>query len=305
MQVSVHRVLVLFAAVLFAGGCGHASGPAAEAAQPEDPDTLTRVVAELRMHLRDDTYRQPRPLTSDGRDLFAATLWKLDRMQAERALPPERWQNADQVIELGRARVLEKQRRYAEAQAAYARVAVHGGALAQGASEARDGVGRLAALAAEVAEPGSDERGWLEQRVHRWTELAWEIRSTRWEPLAREESEAWEMLLVERLAMAGQLEAAIEAGRRLAEHNRHSKFYARHLIALGDLHADAARALSVEKRVRAGAVEIDARREALIENAFSAYELASEARMPEDRVAALARIEALRADREGAAAHAP
>jgi hypothetical protein len=304
MQVSVHRVLVLSLALLVAGGCGHASGPAAEAARADDPETLTRLIAELRMHLRDDTYRQPRPLTSDGRDLFAAILWKLDRMQAERALAPEHWQNADQVIELARARVLEKQRRYAEAQSAYTRVAAHGGALAQGASEGRDGVGRLAALAAEVAEPGADELAWLEQRVHLWTELAWELRSTRWEPVAREESEAWEMLLVERLAMAGQLEAAIEAGRRLAEHNRHSKLYARHLIALGDLHADAARALAVEKRVRPG-VQIDSRRDALIESAFSAYELASEARMPEDRMAALARIEALRADREGAAAHAP
>jgi hypothetical protein len=305
MQVSVHRVLVLSLALLVAGGCSHSTGPAPDAARADDPETLTRLVAELRMHLRDDTYRQPRPLTGDGRDLFAAILWKLDRMQAERAVAPEHWQNADQVIELARARVLEKQRRYAESQSAYARVAAHGGALQQGASEGRDGVGRLAALAAEVPEGGVDDLAWLEQCVHRWTELAWELRSTRWEPLAREESEAWEMLLVERLAMAGQLEAAIEAGRQLAEHNRHSKLYARHLIALGDLHADAARALAVEKRVRADALQIDVRREALIENAFSAYELASEARMAEDRLAALARIEALRADREGAAAHAP
>jgi hypothetical protein len=305
MQVSVQRVRVLCLALLVAGGCGHASGPAPDVASAGEPETLTRVVAELRIHLRDDTYRQPRPLTSDGRDLFAAILWRLDRMQAERARAPEHWQNTDTVIELARARALEKQRRYAEAQAAYARVAARGGALQQGASEGRDGVGRLAALAAEVPEPGADELAWLEQRVHRWTELAWELRSTRWEPLAREESEAWEMLLVERRARAGQLEAAIEAGRRLAEHNRHSKLYARHLIALGDLHADAARALAVENRVRADALQLEARREALIENAFSAYELASEARMAEDRLSALARIEALRADREGAAANAP
>ena len=176
--------------------------------------------------------------------------------------------------------------------------------LQEAAREGQAGMSRLAALAAP-ADAVPDELAWLEERVRLWTELAWELRSTRWEPLAREEAEAWEMLRVERLAMSGPLEEVLEAGRQLAEHNRHSKLFARHLIALGDLRADAARSLDVEKRVRGGLIELEARREALLEHAFSAYELASEARVAEDRLAALARIEALRADREGGLAHAP
>jgi hypothetical protein len=305
MSASVLRAFALVVALLPVGACRHGSGPAP--AEPPDPaaaDTLTRVVAELHMHLRDDTYRQPRALTSDGRDLFAAILWKLDRMQLERASAPGSWQNLDYVIELARARVLEKQRRYAEAEAAYSRVAGRSGNLQQAAREGQGAMARFAALAA-APDAEADELARLEERVRVWTELGWELRGTRWEPLAREEAEAWEMLRVERLASAGALETAIEAGRRLAEHNRHSKLYARHLIALGDLHADAARALEVEKRVRAASIELEAQRDALLEQAFSAYELASEARTAEDRLAALARIEALRADREGGLAHAP
>jgi polyhydroxyalkanoate synthesis regulator phasin len=294
----------LWLAILGAA-CRSASGPAPDPRDVGDGETLTRVVAELRMHLRDDTYRQPRPLTGDGRDLFEAILWKLDRLQRERGLEPEGWQNVDYVIELARARVLEKMRRYAEAQAAYARVAERSSALQQAATEGRDGIARLAAIAAASSEPTTDELAWLEERVRLWTELAWELRATRWESLAREEAEAGEMLRVERLATAGQLDAAIEAARRLAEHHRHSKLYARHLIALGDLNADAARALEVAKLARSAKGEVEARRDALLEHAFSAYELASEARSADDRLAALARIEALRADREGGLAHAP
>ena len=299
------RAFALVLLLVSAGGCAHVEALSAAVAEPDPAsDSLTRVIADLRMHLRDDTYRQPRPRTADGRDLFAAIGWKLDRMQRERGLAPEHWQNTDFVIELARARVLEKQRRYADAQTAYAHVAARSGALQQSAREGEAGMARLVALAAAEA-PTGDEIAGLEQRVNQWGELAWDLRNSRWEPLAREEAEAWEMLRVERLATAGQLDAAIEAGEALAEHNRHSKLYARHLIALGDLHADAARALEVEKRTRAGEVQLEARRDALLERAFSAYELASEARMAEDRLAALARIEALRADREGGLAHAP
>jgi hypothetical protein len=304
MAGSLVRALAFLLLLASAGGCAHVEALSAAASEPEAGDSLTRVIADLRMHLRDDTYRQPRPRTSDGRDLFEAIGWKLDRMQRERGLDPERWQNTDFVIEFARARVLEKQRRYAEAQAAYARVAARSSALQQSAREGEAGMARLMVLASAEA-PAGDEIAGLEQRVRQWSELAWDLRNSRWEPLAREEAEAWEMLRVERLATAGQLDAAIEAGEALAEHNRHSKLYARHLIALGDLHADAARALEVEKRTRAGEIQLEARRDALLERAFSAYELASEARTAEDRLAALARIEALRADREGGLAHAP
>lgn len=288
------RVLALVVA-LGTAACGHAVGPAAD---PEQADTLVRVVAELRVHLRDDTYRQARPRTADGRDLFAALLWKLDRLQQERSTPPGEWQNLDYVIEFARARALEKQRRYADAQLAYQRVATWSGATQQAAREGGELAGRLAALSAMSQDPALADLAWLEDRVRLWTDLAWELRTTRWEPLAREEAEAWEMLRVERLASSGQLDAAIEAGRKLAERHRHSKLYARHLIALGDLHADAARALEFEKRVGAAQVESEAQREDQIERAFSAYELASECRAAEDRLSALARIEALRADRE-------
>jgi hypothetical protein len=292
--------------LLLGAACRHGAGPdATDPRAATDGDTLTHVVAELRMHLRHDTYRRPRPLTEEGRDLFSAILWKLDRLQRDRGLDPGSWQNLDYVVEFARARVLEKLRSYAEAEAAYTRVAAQGSTLQRAAVEGRDGIARLAELSRAPRPSGEDELAALQERVRLWTELAWEVRGTRWEPLAREEAEAWEMLRVERLAAAGQLEAAIDAGRRLVEHHRASKLFARHLIALGDLHADGARALEVGKLTRSVHGEIDAERDALLESAFSAYELASEARAAEDRLAALARIEALRADRDGRVLHGP
>ncbi len=99
------------------------------------------------------------------------------------------------------------------------------------------------------------------------------------------------------------IDKAIGACRRLVERNHESKLYAQHLIRLGDLYAEAAR--RVHLRSRAKLAPFDANRyESLLDQAFSAYELAGEERKPGPRREALMKIEALLAVHQGTFGHA-
>jgi hypothetical protein len=296
------------AALLGAAGCAGARAPSPEipaAAVPPEARSLTRIAAEMQMHLRDDTYRHQRARRADGQNVFAVALWELDDLQRARNRPVERYENVDWVIEYARARALERQRRYAEAYTAFARVAAGGSILAESAEESAEVLGRFARHAgnpeAGVAEP--DLRA-IERRIAKWRELAWEYRGSSFEPLAREEAETWESLRVEWHARHGSPQEAIAAARRLVESERESKLHARHLIRLGDLCAEAARQEFL--RYRAGLSRFDgARYERWLDEALSAYQLAGEARRSDQRVEAENKIAALLAQHEGVRAVAP
>ena len=304
-------VLLLAAPLLLAlTACSTALGPDTAAREAgvdaalerEDAETLTLIVSALRVHLREDTYRFPHARTRDGRDIFGVSLWKLDRLARLRAseTPNDSGvRNVDLVIDFGRARALERLRRYAEASAAYDRVARVGSLLADEAVEAS----RVMVEFAEVSVPvpaladGSDaalER--IEARIARWQDLAREHRGTTHESLAREEAESWEVQRVDWLERHASLERALAASRRLIERNHASKHYASHLLRLGDLYADAARREQPAAGRRDPKAEVYER---LLDRAFSAYELASEDRAAGLRREADTRIEALLAQHRG------
>jgi hypothetical protein len=299
-------VLALAALLPWLGACASRtagrSAPAAEERVELPPgaesESLTRAVSELRMYLGEDSYRFPRPRTADGRDLFESLLWQLDRLRAQRSLPVERWQNADLVIEFARARALEKLRRYADASEAYARVAGSASVLAGPALEAHAATLRLAQRATPPA--GRLDLEQIQTRVREWRQLAWELRETLYEPLAREEAEAWQVLGVDWLMREGRQGAAIESCRALIEQNRDSKLYGHHLIRLGDLFADELR--RARRADWAGLESLSgAAYDHYLDQALSAYELASDLRRPEIRSEARARIHALLAFHEGTA----
>jgi hypothetical protein len=286
------------------------AGPAIEGAVDPDEEhgrALTLVAAELRMHLRDDTYRSSRHLTSQGRNVFELALWRLDRLQRERALAPGQWQNLDVVIEFARARALERLRRYAEAAEAYARVAQQGTSLADHAEQTLPVMRRFAEEAASPSEPPADPtalREWVQARIQVWQALAWEYRDTPFEPLAQEEAESFAMVRVDLAARHAGPAEAVELCRSLIEEHRDSKLFPRHMIRLGDLHADLARLEQVPLRMR-GARFDPARYQQHLDRALAAYELASEARQPEFRREAETKIEALLAHHEGVRGDAP
>jgi len=103
-------------------GCSSLSPSGAGANAERASESLTGVVSQLKLHMRDDTYRFERKAAENGRNVYAVALWKLDRLAAHRAQPEDAWQNADYVIEFARGKALERLRRYEEALQAYRRV---------------------------------------------------------------------------------------------------------------------------------------------------------------------------------------
>jgi tetratricopeptide (TPR) repeat protein len=270
-------------------------------------DTLTLVVSELRMHLRGDTYRTRAPITVDGRNVFTAALWRLDRLERSRGPLQDQWENLVIVIEYARARALERLRRFSESADAYDRVADTGSLLADSAGEASFVMRRFDQYVGDSAVPlpdPEDELRFLDQRLERWRELAWEYRDTSYEPLALEEVEAWEMLRLDWVEQNRPLEEAITASRRLAERHGSSKLYAKHLIRMGDLFAEAARREHLRSRAKLAPFNTP-RYQALLDQAFASYELAGEGRRPDFRLQAKAKIDALLAYHRGILRHAP
>ncbi len=247
------------------------------------------------MHLRDDTYRAFRARSGDGRDVFQQALSRLERLQSQRAVPQDQWGSVDIVIEYARARALERSRRYLEAMASYRRVAQVGSLVAGRAAEAVAVMTRFAEHSGPPAEPhasGEREIEWLDARVSGWDALARQLSGESYEPLALEELEAWSMLRVDALLRRRSAQEAIEAAQLLIERHRTSKLHARHLLRLGDLHAEAARREHLRSRVEQKALDT-ARYDGLLDGAFAAYELAGEERRPGLRAEAAKKIDAL------------
>jgi len=295
--------------LVFAGGCASLA-PLIGGGKVDEPvadESLTRVVSELKLHLKDDTYRYDRAVANDGRNVYAVALWKLDRLAQQRQKPQAEWENADFVIEFARGKALERLRRYDEALAAFRRVAASGSLLGDAATERAGVLERLAVAAAPPDAPFAnpeEERAFIDGKIDRWRRLAEELANTAHEPLALEEVESWQVMRVDWFARNDKLADAITACDRLIESNRDSKLYAKHLLRLGDLYAASARRASLQ--ARANLANLDpAQYETLLDQAFSAYELAAEDRRPALRKEARNRIEALLAYHEGAAARVP
>lgn len=293
--------------VLLIAGCSQlqtSAPPASVAAHPAGR-SLSLIVAELQLHIREDSYRTSQHLDARGENGFARALWRLDRLKARRGLPLDEWANVDVVIEYARARALERLRRYDEAAASYARVGGFGSLFSEQAIEASATMERFARASEQrelVAQP--EDQAVIEERIASWRELSAEFRGTAYEPVVLEELESWEMMRVDVLARGREIDEAVRSCRRMIERHRDSKLYARHLIRLGDLYAEAAR-----RQHRLHLTQLSPfdpqRYDGYLASAFSAYELAGEDRQPELRREAETKIEALLAYHDGVRAYVP
>jgi tetratricopeptide (TPR) repeat protein len=246
------------------------------------------------MHMRDDTYRFDRAVAADGSNVYAVALWKLDRLAEGRGRAEAEWQNADYVIEFARGKAFERLRRYDEALGAYRRVAGSGSVLGDAAAERARTAETFARASAAPDAPfisRDEELVFIEHRIELWQRLALEVRDTPQESLALEEVESWQVMRVDWFARSDRLEDATRACRALIESNRESKLYAKHLLRLGDLFAASARREQLQARANLARFDPE-RYDALLDQAFSAYELAEE-----DHKSALRRARRARASR--------
>jgi tetratricopeptide (TPR) repeat protein len=302
------RQIALMAPVLgWLGGCA-SPGPSGPSAESDTlPESLTVTISELKLHMRDDTYRFERAVGPDGGDVYAVALWKLDRLAAGRARPEGDWQKVDYLIEFARGNALERLRRYDLAAGAYARVAASGSVLGDSATQRLQVMERFALASAAPAQSFASEAEELEfigARIGQWQALAVEFHAVPQESLAREEAEAWQVVRVDALTRQGERDEAIRACRALIESNRESKLFGRHLLQLGDLYADSARGEELKARTNLSPLDA-AKYDALLDQAFSAYELAAEGHQPAMRREARTRIESLSSYHEEVRAHAP
>ena len=257
------------------------------------PTALAVSVAELELHLRDDSYRSFGHLTQDGRNIFEVTRWRLERLQRQRAIEPERWSPDDIVLEFARARTLERLHLYRDAGDAYARVSERRSRLAVPAALALRSMEHFAAHVRplEAATP-DEELAAIEARIAEWTEIGEHASDLGYVSLAREEAEGWEMRRVAFFAGRRSTTEAIEACVLLLKRHSESKLYPDHLLRLAGLHAESAR----EEVIRARTDHVplgESRYEKHFQEALSAYELATETRNGLLRREAQSRLQSL------------
>lgn len=287
------RVALLPLVSVLATACAHGQS---------DPPLLglSVSISDLQLHLRDDPYRSFNQLDGDGNNVFAVARWKIERFQRERAVLPDGWQLEDYVLELAHARTLERLHRYREAIEAYDRVAQGPAPMAAPARSSAETLQGFAALARPLPADASPDQtlAEIDARVAAWAAAAEQMTDPGYASLAREEVEGWETLRVHFLARKRGMREAIEACEQLIQHHSGSKLHPRHLIELGDLHAEVARDTVLWARAQQEPLE-GTEFESHFESALAAYELASEAPLPVFREEAQSRIQAMLSYHDG------
>lgn len=209
-------------------------------------ESLLEVVAVLRHHVPDDTYRFAPARDFTGRNVYRASLLRLENLERAHAaaLRAGAWEES---IAFAKGRALERLRAYRLAASAYRRAARTQGALQQQAQRSAALCESLAEiLGLEDAATDAPETAELEQRRARLAALRGKTAGTHYEAIAREEIEHADVERALRLSAARGLSAdgdvrALAALQRNAVQHRESKNANLHLLRLADLYAELAR----------------------------------------------------------------
>jgi len=224
-----------------------ASAPPADPADEPTQDLL-EVVAVLRLHVSDDTYRFPAARDISGRNVFRASFERLESLETAHADKLATGYMTD-VVWFAKARALERIGEYELARKHYERVTGLDSELAEPARHGRGVCERLARGAAR-----DDSLGLTPQQVaDRWTErraqlsdLRGDVVETHWRPVVDEEIERGDAAEAAYFAARSEADPRLEAtalqrAQQLVELHRESKNKNRHLLALADLYAELSR----------------------------------------------------------------
>jgi hypothetical protein len=308
-------------------GVGCAAGLACAGTPERDPlysptENVLEVVAVLRRHVPDDTYRFEPARDYTGRNVYRSSLLRLESLESrhEAAL---RGGHLDGVIAFAKGRALERLRAFDLAAAAYRLAAerdpelrleaLHGADVCEELQRATRGA---AEPDERAAEPGAPEplAAEVEAALRRFDEraaaleaLADTVEATHYAFVVQEEIERTDLARADyfgarrRLLPEGDLRAAAER-QRVALRHRDSKNSSRHLLALAELYADLA-----EEYVAANPPESlrfdPARFQELIDTAARVYEMVATRDGTPEKIEASRKLEAflafaLRVDRD-------
>jgi hypothetical protein len=223
-----HRVAGALLLALLAGAC--ASSPELDERHAPTRSVL-ETVAVLRQHVPDDTYRFSPALDFTGRNIYRASLLRLENLEQAHA-DTLRAGTLDDVIAFAKGRSLERLRAFDLAAAAYRRAAL------------RDG--ELEAAALRSAGALEDALLVLDTQRVALEGLFPEVSGTHYAFILQEELERSELLRARLLTSARRLSPdgdvlALGALQQLVTHHRESKNTNSHLLILADLYADMAR----------------------------------------------------------------
>jgi hypothetical protein len=222
-------------------------------------ESVLEVVAVLRRHIPDDTYRFPPALDFTGRNVYRSSLIRLENLEQVHA-DALRSGYMDEVIAFAKGRSLERIRGFALAAEAYRKAALRQGSLEMEAlrsaslcdtlEEAADlgfDPDRPPETEGDEALPTGDSEllAGYERRVALLEALEEEAAETHYDFMIREEIERadaararW-FASVRLLTADGNVRALAERQRLVVRH-RESKNANRHMLALADLYADMA-----------------------------------------------------------------
>ncbi|MCC6640043.1 MAG: hypothetical protein IT386_02630 [Deltaproteobacteria bacterium] len=235
---------------------------ACASAPPPDPrfrpsENVLEVVAVLRRHIPDDTYRFEPASDVTGRNVYRSSLLRLENLEKVHAdaLRAGHW---DDVIAFAKARALERLRAFDLAAQSYREVsdrtpelqreARQSAALCDALDEAaRTGfdAARPPGEAEVVAAPPRDEQGVVEaseRRIALLEALRPQAENTHYEAIVKEEIERADMaragffVASRKLTPDGDVRALSEQ-QRLVIRNRESKLANGHVLGLADLYA--------------------------------------------------------------------
>jgi hypothetical protein len=236
------------AVLALAAGCG---GPPEPDPRYRPAESVLEVVAVLHRHVPDDTYRFPPAEDYTGRNVYRASLLRLENL--ERAYPSLESGGLDDVIAFAKGRALERLRAFELAATSYRRAAERPGEL-------RDEALASASLCDALAEAnrlGSDEvpgapadlparLAALDARAAKLAALLPQVQGSHYAAVVQEEIEhaqgakARLVVAARPLAPDGDVRA-LAALQQLVVDQRDSKNANAHLLALADLYAELAR----------------------------------------------------------------
>ena len=212
-------------------------------------ESVVEVVAVLRRHVPDDTYRFPPATDFTGRNVYRSSLLRLETIERIQA-DPLRSGYMDPIIDFAKARALERLRAYDLARLHYLRAAQREGEL----REAAVGIGiqleNPLRSPSDEETPGMDDPekvvAQLEERVALLSFLYDELEGSYFQAVIAEEVERTDEVrasyFVDRrnILPNGQLRAVAELQRVITRHAA-SKNHLRHMIVLANLYSTLAR----------------------------------------------------------------